>query len=247
MGLSASQARFLQLTGRKSNTEYQAQQISFQRLQVANKLSDASNEYQDKMSNRKIMYSYNDGTGAKKVDLTYQNYKNFVNQQSGSTGNSQEKYYLVTQTGKIVVASEEEKSQMINNDLDADGNPKFDASNFIIVEDLDNVDMFQNSIKDGVYYFSKWEQQKDNSWGLSAPQSWETMGSGAMIEELDTNDDAKAEADFQKTQTKLQKLDKQLELRLDQLETEREAIQTEIESVSKVIDDNVESTFKVFS
>ncbi len=247
MGLSASQARFLQLTGRKSNTEYQAQQISFQRLQVANKLSDASNEYQDKMANRKIMYSYNDGSGAKKIDLTYQNYKNFINQQQGSTANSQEKYYLVTQTGKIVVGSEEEKAQLMNTDLDQDGQPKFQATDFIIAENLDDVDLFQNSIKEGVYLFSKWEQQKDNSWGLSSPQGWETMGTGAMTEELDTSDDAQAEADFQKTQTKLQKLDKKLELRLDQLETERQAIQTEIESVSKVIDDNVESTFKVFS
>ena len=150
---------------------------------------------------------------------------------------------------KIVdeVGSEEEKAQLMNTDLDQDGQPKFQATDFIIAENLDDVDLFQNSIKEGVYLFSKWEQQKDNSWGLSSPQGWETMGTGAMTEELDTSDDAQAEADFQKTQTKLQKLDKKLELRLDQLETERQAIQTEIESVSKVIDDNVESTFKVFS
>ena len=37
MGLSASQARFLQLTGRKSNVEYQAQQINFQLLLIAGK------------------------------------------------------------------------------------------------------------------------------------------------------------------------------------------------------------------
>ena len=36
MGLSASQARFLQLTARKSNTEFQGQQINQQRLALAN-------------------------------------------------------------------------------------------------------------------------------------------------------------------------------------------------------------------
>ena len=48
MGLSASQARFLQLTARQSNVEYQAQQISFERLQLANQMSQVSSEYQDK-------------------------------------------------------------------------------------------------------------------------------------------------------------------------------------------------------
>ena len=54
MGLSASQARFLELTARKSNIEYQAQQINFQRLQLSDKLEDAAREYQEKTSNRKI-------------------------------------------------------------------------------------------------------------------------------------------------------------------------------------------------
>ena len=40
--------------------------------------------------------------------------------------------------------------------------------------------------------------------------------------------------------------DKNLELRLKQLDTEQDAIQTEMDSVSKVIEKNVESTFKTF-
>ena len=36
MGLAASQARFLQLTARRSNIEYQGQQINQQRLALAN-------------------------------------------------------------------------------------------------------------------------------------------------------------------------------------------------------------------
>ena len=40
--------------------------------------------------------------------------------------------------------------------------------------------------------------------------------------------------------------DKNLELRLKQLDTEQDAISTEIDSVSKVIEKNVESSFKTF-
>lgn len=44
----------------------------------------------------------------------------------------------------------------------------------------------------------------------------------------------------------VQSQDKNLELRLKQLDTEQDAIQTEIEAVQKVIEKNVESTFKTF-
>lgn len=45
----------------------------------------------------------------------------------------------------------------------------------------------------------------------------------------------------------IQQEDRTLELRLRQLDTEQEALQTELEAVKKVIDKNVESTFKTFS
>jgi hypothetical protein len=44
----------------------------------------------------------------------------------------------------------------------------------------------------------------------------------------------------------IQAEDKNLELRLKQLDTEQNAIQTEMDAVSKVIQKNVESTFKTF-
>ena len=44
----------------------------------------------------------------------------------------------------------------------------------------------------------------------------------------------------------VQAQDKNLELRLKQLDTEQDAIQTEIDAVQKVIEKNVESTFKTF-
>ena len=46
---------------------------------------------------------------------------------------------------------------------------------------------------------------------------------------------------------KIQKKDQQLELRLEQLDTEQNAIKTEMEAVQKVIEDNIEYTFKIFA
>lgn len=45
----------------------------------------------------------------------------------------------------------------------------------------------------------------------------------------------------------IQQEDQQLELRLKQLDTERTALSTEIEAVSKIVKENVESTFKTFN
>lgn len=83
----------------------------------------------------------------------------------------------------------------------------------------------------------------------------------SMVQEFDENgyNDAFNEYQYQKAQYEqkineinakteiIQHQDQQLELRLDQLDTEQNAIKTEMDSVTKVIDDNVEKTFKTFA
>ena len=44
----------------------------------------------------------------------------------------------------------------------------------------------------------------------------------------------------------IQTLDKALELNLKRLETQRQAIETEVQAVKKVLDKNIESSFKTF-
>ncbi len=56
----------------------------------------------------------------------------------------------------------------------------------------------------------------------------------------------KAIADINAKTEKIQQQDRTLELRLRQLDTEQEALQTEMEAVKKVIEKNIESTFKTF-
>ncbi len=53
-------------------------------------------------------------------------------------------------------------------------------------------------------------------------------------------------ADINAKTEQIQEQDRTLELRLRQLDTEQEALQTEMEAVKKVIDKNIESTFKTF-
>ena len=58
---------------------------------------------------------------------------------------------------------------------------------------------------------------------------------------------AKAEAKYDNTLRDINKKDKQYDLTLSKLESERTALTTEYDSVKKVIEDNIERTFGIFS
>ena len=303
MGLSASQARFLQLTARRGDIEYEVQQINFQRLQLSEKLGAASTKYNDAMSNRTLVYSYNNGQEVKEVDLSYTNYKNYMNQQlKGQEGVhfTDNPYYLVSSSGnKIVVASEEERNEMIQSHtteidiedikaakklydetedkttltadtislaqidltnctfrdgVDEEGNEvtyyveqKYTENDFIVDETLTDVSAFQNAIRNGTYFFAQTAVLPETGEEVFKTEHWDTIGGSAIRDALDKTDDAEAEAEYERIQTKIHSQDRKLELKLDQLETNRQAIQTEIESVEKVIEENIEKSFNVFS
>ena len=58
---------------------------------------------------------------------------------------------------------------------------------------------------------------------------------------------AKAEAEYEHDMKKIDKKDKEYDMDLNRLETERTALTTEYDSVKKVIQDNIERTFGIFS
>ena len=58
---------------------------------------------------------------------------------------------------------------------------------------------------------------------------------------------AKAEAEYEHESKKIDQKDKKYDMELSKLETEREALKTEYESVKKVVSDNIERTFGIFS
>lgn len=58
---------------------------------------------------------------------------------------------------------------------------------------------------------------------------------------------AKAEAEYEHTLKEVDRKDKRYDMDLNKLETERTALTTEYDSVKKVIQDNIDRTFKIFS
>lgn len=68
---------------------------------------------------------------------------------------------------------------------------------------------------------------------------------------LDMDDDktlyARAEAEYETTMASIEAKDKRFDLELTSINTEHSAIQTEIDSVKKVIDKNIERSFKTFN
>ena len=64
---------------------------------------------------------------------------------------------------------------------------------------------------------------------------------------IDKRELAKAEAEYEHAMKKINKQDKQYDMELNKLETERTALTTEYDSVKKVIQDNIERTFGIFS
>ena len=58
---------------------------------------------------------------------------------------------------------------------------------------------------------------------------------------------AKAEAKYEHAMKEIDRKDKQYDMTLSKLETERSALTTEYDSVKKVIEDNIERTFGIFS
>ena len=62
-----------------------------------------------------------------------------------------------------------------------------------------------------------------------------------------TDDDRAAEAEYEQKTASIQVKEKRLQNDLNQVETQQKACDTEIDSVKKVMEKNIERTFKVFS
>ncbi len=70
MGLSASQARLLTITARKSDCEFQSMSLSHQKIALSRDMERISTEYQNSLNNTKLIYDYY-GNGKSEMDLTY--------------------------------------------------------------------------------------------------------------------------------------------------------------------------------
>lgn len=110
MGMSASQARLLSLTTRLTNNEFRAQTITNSKLRLADKSTEASQEYMDALNSQKMVYNfYNDKGQFSQQNMTagmVYTYSPLKNQ-----------YALVNPSGKILVSSEDAKNFENSKDL----------------------------------------------------------------------------------------------------------------------------------
>lgn len=102
----------------------------------------------------------------------------------------------------------------------------------------------ENKLRTGEWSLEKHDLNASDVNGEWKSISWQSEAS--IDDALDKSDDAQAENEYTQQSAFFQRQDKVLELRMKQLDTEHSAIQTEMDSVKKVIDKNVESSFKTF-
>ncbi len=222
MGLSASEARFLSLTGKKSDLEFEAQQISNRRERLASGTNEVQAAYSKSINNTVLKFKVITEEGMKSNVLTY---SSIMGKYADSAFSNM---YLTDALGRKVVADKK--------DIPDGENEK----EYIVDPHLLEGAYFEDTLKEGVYFISK----KDTE-GKLVPQSLATLP--LITEEYDESDDAQAEAKYNQEMDKLQRDDKKLELELNRIESNHKAIETELQSVQKIIEKNIETSFKTFS
>ena len=103
----------------------------------------------------------------------------------------------------------------------------------------------QDCLRNGKYMIQKGYNNIDENQFVWEDVSWDAVP--AITDHYYTEDDDMAKVKYDRMQNEIQSQDKKLELELDNIETQRKAVTTEMDSVEKVIQDNIEKTFKTFA
>lgn len=246
MGLASSQARLLLLTARKSDLEYRSQMISQRKITLAMDTEALATDYTRALSNRRMKFVFGTDSSSQKAlteDLTY----------AGVTATNSTNFgnFIVTDSlGQMVIPADGKApagfvlSKNSNNQTIATYTATNGATQTFpvqVLSDLSNAYAFQNSLRNGGLYL----QQLNPDSG-----KFESKSLGAIKEiqdQLDTEDDPKAQADYETKSLTIQNQDKLLDLELKQIETQHKAVETEYDSVKKVIDKNIEVSYKIFA
>jgi len=316
MGMAASQARYIELTARKTNVEYQGQQINQQRMSLANEsagmfsqlmalnvpippsttdytetqytfntgvtentITDISNQSTSAENNATVTYYYNnpvyEGAFNQRSDL------DITRKGSGTAADPYVYYYGTTKLSEYDADKDETAVKTIADD----------CSNTAVAKDYDNSttsQIYKYTQGGQIYYVSLDEMNKEPVTSCYAANTTEKVyttteaylaqddsgrytsiqlpgySNSADLTAITTTDqnaynDAMNEYEYQQTLYQqevtsinakteiIQEEDRTLEMQLKQLDTEQEALQTEMEAVKKVIDKNIEQTFKTFS
>lgn len=268
MGMAASQSRLLTLTARLSDLELEAQSISNARIRLSQQTETAANEYSTALD--KEYFQVYSGDTSSYMDATA---RNLTSYQGVSSTDKQR--FIKDSSGKVVVTEAEGKAyddaggilntflskMAVETNTAATG---YDASKVTYYtnifneikesggynspgdSNLNDKDWLSNEVSNGNVYLYEYDTTGGTAGtGDFTNVSW-TSGDNSLREQSDTAVANKAEAKYEATLASIQSKDKKLELNINQINTEHTAIQTEIESVKKVIDKNIERSFKIF-
>ncbi len=254
MGLASSQARILMLTARKSDLEFRAQMVNQRKINLGMQTQELATKYANSMSNRQLSFSYytagNSGQAITE-NLTFAR----LTAKDGNAGS-----FLVTDAnGKYVYRNEADALKAYNK-LASTGqidSTSYDFARFMkekctnaFFDDgrgslLDNPAYFQDALRNGGLFI----QQAVTENGDANQTQYKNIAYSSIAviyDNLDTSDDAEAQAEYEAKSIILSNQDKRLDLELQQIQTQHKAVEVEFDGVRKVIDKNVDKTFKIF-
>lgn len=267
MGMSASQGRMLTLTARMSDLEFSAQSISNSKIRLASQSEEIAKDYADALDKKHLMYAkgYNANTGATQyAEATIAMLINY------NPESLEAQRILKDSNGNVIVpaavGNAYENSTTLASFLAAvpmKAEGRNDAAEISYYTRLYNEcekthtvgkaddstvnssDYLYNELQNGNLYLEKWNARGgDDGAGKFEGESWAT--DPTLSEQTDNTDINKAQAKYDSAMAKINTQDKRFDLELKNIDTEHSAIQTEIDSVKKVIDKNIERSFKVF-
>ena len=202
-------------------------------------LEMAVEQFPDNKSLQEALDEYNGLEKSYRYKLYQQNPEAIYNKQYGEDGegyfdNNDFNYYVrmyneIQQAGGCV--SIDEFNGPLNGDASTDG------------------DWLKNQLSSGKFSISIVNTDKKN--GDISFSTTSTATDSSLAETTTSTIDkkalAKAEAEYEHESKKIDQKDKKYDMELSKLETEREALKTEYDSVKKVVSDNIERTFGIFS
>ncbi len=230
MGLAASQGRLLLLTGRKSDLEFQAQSISQSRLVLSREQEGISTKYAQAMAATCLKMTINKDNKSEEVDFTMAEFAKAYYKDGKPSGS----YRFTDKDGNVLT---------IKEDGTVTGGNLTNEQRAALKSDKGGSEsILKFLIETGVLKLQKQDEKDKTKW-----EDASISGETKFREVHDSTNDAKEESQYNADMQRVKVKDQQLEMDLKGIETQHKAIETEYESVQKVIQKNIEVSFKIFS
>ena len=128
-----------------------------------------------------------------------------------------------------------------------------DGKRYVVAPEVTYQSYFQNGLRNGALTLEqavKVDQKDVLGNKIGEVTSWKStpwQGLSIIQDSYDTSDDAQAESDYEAKTAALKAQDQMLDMEIKQIETQHKAVETEWDSVKKIIDGNIDKTFKIFA